>query len=225
MTEISVIMAVFNGGNDVIRAIESVQKQTFKSFQFIIVDDCSTDGTPDKITKYLRNSSIRWNLIQNKYNMGNEQTALKAYQNCNSKWMIRIDHDDEFCNNTLETLINDSDGYDMVYGSYLEIFPTDIRTVVPSNPMECLACGMLYNTKSIASAGGYLHLDVGIFMEYDLNIRLINNGAKILTKPDIVYKYYRRSGSVTHNKDKVTDSINKIKEKWGDKWANQIRKY
>ena len=40
-------MAVYNGETCLATTIESILNQTFTSFEFLIVNDCSTDGTLD----------------------------------------------------------------------------------------------------------------------------------------------------------------------------------
>lgn len=46
MPEISVLMAVYNGELYLDEAIKSILRQSFGDFEFVIVDDASTDGTP-----------------------------------------------------------------------------------------------------------------------------------------------------------------------------------
>ena len=43
---VSVILPVYNGEDHVIDCIESIRNQTYSDFEFIIVDDASTDTTP-----------------------------------------------------------------------------------------------------------------------------------------------------------------------------------
>jgi glycosyltransferase involved in cell wall biosynthesis len=43
---ISVVMSVFNGETFLVEALESILKQTFTDFEFVIIDDGSTDRTP-----------------------------------------------------------------------------------------------------------------------------------------------------------------------------------
>lgn len=50
--KISVVMATYNHADYVGAAIESVLNQTYQDFEFIIADDCSTDGTVEKIMQY-----------------------------------------------------------------------------------------------------------------------------------------------------------------------------
>ena len=50
--EISVIMSVYNGEEYLECAIESVINQTFKSWELIIINDCSTDGTAEILSEF-----------------------------------------------------------------------------------------------------------------------------------------------------------------------------
>lgn len=50
--KISVVMATYNHVDYVEEAIESVLNQTYKDFEFIVADDCSTDGTVEKVLQY-----------------------------------------------------------------------------------------------------------------------------------------------------------------------------
>ena len=47
----SIIIAAYNIEDYIERAIVSVEKQTFKDIQIIVVNDCATDGTEKKILK------------------------------------------------------------------------------------------------------------------------------------------------------------------------------
>ena len=49
---ISIITVVFNAKNDLEKTIKSIQKQSFKDFEYIVVDGGSKDGTLDIINQY-----------------------------------------------------------------------------------------------------------------------------------------------------------------------------
>jgi glycosyltransferase EpsE len=67
--EISVIMATFNDEKFIIESIESVLTQTFQDFEFIIINDCSTDNTLTIIQSYQERDK-RIIVINNPKNMG-----------------------------------------------------------------------------------------------------------------------------------------------------------
>ena len=62
--KVSVIMSVYNGEKYLKEAVESILNQTFKDFEFIIVDDASTDKTA-KILEEYREKDERIVLIKN----------------------------------------------------------------------------------------------------------------------------------------------------------------
>lgn len=62
---ISVVMPTYNAEKYVAEAIESVLNQTFNNFEFIIVDDGSTDSTKSIIQSFKDN---RIKLIENEHN-------------------------------------------------------------------------------------------------------------------------------------------------------------
>ena len=67
MSDIAIILPVYNGGEYVKLAVESVLQQTYKDFEFYIIDDCSTD----KSWSYLNSlSDPRIRLLQNEVNRG-----------------------------------------------------------------------------------------------------------------------------------------------------------
>jgi glycosyltransferase involved in cell wall biosynthesis/ADP-heptose:LPS heptosyltransferase/2-polyprenyl-3-methyl-5-hydroxy-6-metoxy-1,4-benzoquinol methylase len=55
----SVVMANYNNGRYIAQAIESVLGQTFKDWELIIVDDCSTDDSIDIINRFVKDNRIR----------------------------------------------------------------------------------------------------------------------------------------------------------------------
>ena len=50
--KISVLMSVFNGERYLDQAVDSILSQTFSDFEFIIIDDGSTDNTPEILASY-----------------------------------------------------------------------------------------------------------------------------------------------------------------------------
>lgn len=89
---VDVIIASYNHGNSIERAINSVLMQTFKDYQIIIVDDGSTDDSVKIINKYyLDNNNIRG--VIGCHN-GLMMTYLQAFSECAGKYIAVCDCDD-----------------------------------------------------------------------------------------------------------------------------------
>jgi len=101
--KISIIMAVYNGEKYLELAIDSVLQQSFINYEFIIVDDCSTDTTADIISSY-RDSRIKY--IKNKVNLGQTPSLNIGLFLARGEYISRIDADDIYLPRKLETQIN-----------------------------------------------------------------------------------------------------------------------
>ena len=91
--DISVIMSVYNGETYLEEAIESVRKQTFKNWELIIINDCSTDSTSEILADFsLRDERIK--VYTNEVNLKLPSSLNKAISLCSAKYIARMDADD-----------------------------------------------------------------------------------------------------------------------------------
>jgi len=98
---VSIVMPNYNGALYLREAIESVLNQTFTNFEFIIVDDASTDNSRDIIADY----SARDNRIKVVFNAVNQyvnRTANIGLEAASGKYYARIDSDDICLPNRIE---------------------------------------------------------------------------------------------------------------------------
>jgi len=93
MPKVSVIMSVYNGEKYLKEAIESILNQTFRDFEFIIVDDGSTDKTPEILNEYAKKDK-RIKIITNPKNIGLTKSLNKALKIAKGEFIARIDADD-----------------------------------------------------------------------------------------------------------------------------------
>lgn len=87
---ISVIMAVKNGGQVVRQAVESILNQTFTDFEFIIINDGSTDETMEVLSEY-KDSRIH---IFSQENEGLARSLNRGLSLAVGEYIARQDHDD-----------------------------------------------------------------------------------------------------------------------------------
>lgn len=89
-SKVSIIMAVYNGERFLSESIESILNQTFKNFEFIIINDGSTDNTA-KILESYSDSRIS---VFTQENTGLTQSLNKAIKLSRGEYIARMDADD-----------------------------------------------------------------------------------------------------------------------------------
>ncbi len=93
MPEISVITSVYNCEEYIEDTIKSVIKQTFSDWEYIIIDDCSSDRSKEIIEKYASSDS-RIIYIRNSTNKGQSTNLNTAISMSKGRYIARLDHDD-----------------------------------------------------------------------------------------------------------------------------------
>ncbi len=89
--KISVLMPVYNCEKFLNKAIDSILSQTFENFEFIIINDGSTDNTSSIINTY---KDKRLKLISNTQNMGISHSLNKGMYYASGEYLARQDADD-----------------------------------------------------------------------------------------------------------------------------------
>lgn len=98
--KVSVVMSVFSGERYLKDAVESILSQTFHDFEFIIINDGSTDSTPQILQGYAQaDKRIR---IVNQANMGLTKSLNRGISLARGKWIARQDADDISMSSRLE---------------------------------------------------------------------------------------------------------------------------
>ena len=88
---VSIAMAVYNGGRFLREAVGSVLAQTYRDFEFIIVDDGSTDSTPEILASY---ADSRMVVIRNRENIGLTRSLNVCLARATGEYVARMDADD-----------------------------------------------------------------------------------------------------------------------------------
>lgn len=88
---ISVVMSVFNGEKYLPYAIESILNQTYRDFEFLIINNGSNDKTRDIILSY---GDPRIKLVDNATNLGLSKALNKGCKLARGKYIARLDADD-----------------------------------------------------------------------------------------------------------------------------------
>lgn len=102
---VSIITPVYNNSEFIKQTIESVQKQTYKNWEMIIVDDCSTDRTPELIKKISqKDDRIKYIKLEN--NSGAAIARNKALSESRGRFIAYLDADDLWKKNKIQNQID-----------------------------------------------------------------------------------------------------------------------
>ncbi len=91
---ITVLLPVYNAGNPLKSSIESILKQSHEEFEFLIIDDASTDASQETIRRYAAMDS-RIRPVFHVQNQGLAATLNEGVQISEGDWIARMDQDDE----------------------------------------------------------------------------------------------------------------------------------
>ena len=115
--KVSVVLPVYNGENYVREAIESVLTQTYRDFEFLIVDNASTDATERICTAYAVNDS-RICCHRHAKNWGASMNRILGFRMASADYIKLIAHDDVWAPTLLEKCVQVLDEHPEVILAY-----------------------------------------------------------------------------------------------------------
>ncbi len=118
---VSIITPSYNTADYISETIKSVLSQSYKNWEMIIVDDCSTDNTDEVVAEFLSDSRIKY--LKNESNSGAAVSRNYALREAKGKWIAFLDSDDLWSPNKLEKQLGfmKENGYHFSYTDYSEI--------------------------------------------------------------------------------------------------------
>jgi glycosyltransferase involved in cell wall biosynthesis len=225
---VSVLMTVFNAEKYLAKSIESIAHQTFSDWEFLIVDDASTDDSV-KIAQEYAWKDQRIRVIQNEVNKGQTACLNQGLNEVRGKWTARQDADDLSLPTRLEQQMNCVshhptlalvgscgfmiDSLDRLVG----LLDVPLRQEVIywsaaiANPF--LHTSVLFQTDIVRFLGGY-DATYHIAQDYDLWGRLMAGGyeTKNLSERLICYRHLSHSLS-QKNQQQTLQEISIISER------------
>lgn len=141
---VTVLMSVYNNEKYLKQAIDSILSQTFTDFEFLIINDGSTDNSENIIRSY---SDPRIKLINNDVNLNLANSLNKGLLLAKGEYVVRMDADDISLPNRLERQVKYMDeNVDIVLsGSFVKIIGSNVEWKYPLIPEECVS-NLLFNS-------------------------------------------------------------------------------
>lgn len=106
MPILSVIIPVFNGENFIMNSLISLENQSLKDIEIIIIDDASTDNTIDVVNEFISKTKSNVKFLRNNKNKGTGYTRNKGIKFSSGKYITFLDSDDWVDSNAYLAAIN-----------------------------------------------------------------------------------------------------------------------
>jgi len=215
---LTVYMPVFNASLYLSSAIESILSQTYSNFEFIIIDDASTDNSWQIIQKYSKIDK-RIRAFKNKLNLGVSLTSNIAITMARGKFLARMDADDISLPSRLEKQIKylqknkntvaigsqciciDADN--KIIGS--KKFPTSFlkisKMLIWAVPLQ--QPSLMINLNLIPTNFAWYDRDKSSAEEVNLMFKLLKFG-RLANLPDYLLYYRQTPTSLSHRNPKLT---------------------
>lgn len=209
MVTISVIMPVYNGAKFLREAIDSILAQSFEDFEFIIINDGSSDNSEEIILSY-KDSRIVY--VKNEANLKLIKTLNKGVDIAKGKYIARMDADDVALPNRFETqleyfrlhpdvgIVGGRTLYLYLSGQikkpsffcrlketppYIQPFENTVR-----HPAVMIVSDVL-KQNNYRDDGSALHIE-----DWELWLRLYSKGVKCITTDEYLLHYRITDGSI-----------------------------
>lgn len=203
---ISVVTPTWNAIATIDRAIKSVQAQTWPWWEMVVVDDCSADGTWERLTAVAQGDA-RIRVLRMPRNEGPSAARNRALALARGDWIAYLDADDEFYPDYLETVAGMSQlgdvlvfGYDVFVEEYAHP-PVPLLRYRPSSEALLLLgrnvatpLGVAHKRHLLARSGLY-DPDLWCLEDWELWQRFARCGAVFVYVDKSSGRYYIRSNS------------------------------
>ena len=231
---ISIVMPVYNAPTDYLQeSIDSVLNQTFGDFEFLIIDDGSTETEGIDFIKTYQDPRIR--LITNSHNFIDSLNSDIAESK--GKYIARMDADDIMLPNRLQKqydFMEKNTAID-VCGSWIELFGDSKNTIrFPTEHQEIVSSLLLQNTmahpavmlrqSSVCKEGSALYRHgYDCAEDYKLWTELAVKGLRFANIPEMLLKHRKSDGQVTTVKRKeMIQSGLKIRLEYADEMIDKM---
>lgn len=222
MTKISVLMPVYNTPENYLReAVESILAQTCADFEFLILNDASTDDNVEKVINSYDDKRIRY--WQNDRNLGISLSRNKLIGLSRGEYLAVFDHDDVSLPERLEKQAAFLDAHPEVgvVGCWYRILGTEnkvsrfpaedaeIKEIMVNSCCICHPASMIRRSVLVEHNIGYEN-DYTPAEDYALWCRLLSK-TRFANLPEVLFAYRNHEGNTSHlQREKMRDASIRI---------------
>ncbi|HKV38939.1 MAG TPA: glycosyltransferase family 2 protein [Blastocatellia bacterium] len=214
--DVSVVMSVHNDANYLTDCIESVLSQTGVSFEFIAVDDGSTDRSGSILDAYAsKDKRLR---VIHQTNQGLTRALITGCSIANGEYLARQDSDDISFQGRLAKLAGHLASHDaavlvasgaVMMGPNGELLVDGLPSPAVSGDLTFCHGSLMFRKSAYDSVGGYRR-QFAAAQDVDLQLRLAELGKLDLVR-DVLYAYRIREGSIS-SRSPVQKQLSRLAE-------------
>jgi glycosyltransferase involved in cell wall biosynthesis len=206
----------------------SALSQSYHSIEFILVNDCCTDGTFD-VVEYVLSSNERCDdvrIFTHTQNQGVSASRNQIIDEARGEYLYFMDSDDIIAKNTIELLMQNARRYDaeVVFGSYKKIETSGKKTIYQYPCIQLLeknklasfayrkydgiqasACNYIVKT-NILRVNNHRFINVNYWEDLVFTFDLVTFVSRAVLLPDITYIYRCRDNSLSHYQERINIS-------------------
>ena len=217
--KLSIIIPCFNSFNMMSRSLDYFQHSD-DSFEVVVVDDCSTDGSYESLLQYAERANFTMTVVKNIQNSGLGISRNRGIQEATGQYIVFLDSDDFFTKDFFEKImplldgVNDCIIYDFKYlydNGKETIYSSFFRNIKEGivDPKIATAfvrgstCGKIYR-KNLVDVKEIYFLDQRRYEDMPFTKCMVSCCNRIMYIKAPLYVYVHHNASLTHNDSLLT---------------------
>lgn len=226
--DVTIGIPVYNSVSCIRTSLMSALSQSYPSIEFILVNDCCTDGTFD-VVEYVLSASERCKdirILTHAQKQGVSSSRNQIIDEAQGEFLYFMDSDDAIAKNTIELLMQNARQYDaeIVFGSYQKIDISGVKTICqyPSKQLlnkdelasfayrkyagiQASACNYIVKTDNLRE-NNHRFINVNYWEDLVFTFDLVTLISRAVLLPDITYIYICRENSLSHYQERINIS-------------------
>ena len=219
----TVLLPAYNGGELLREAVDSVLAQTYRDFELLVVDDCSSDGSADYLAGH---DDPRVRLLRNERNLGQVPTLNRGLAEARGAYVARLDQDDACLPERLErqVAVLDSSPRVAAVGAFMDLRDGDGRPagrlgrrvddgadfvfLLLANQLPLTHPTVVFRREPALELGGY-DVELRYAEDQDLWRRLALAGweARVVPEPLVRYRVHEGQQSHRHSDEQQANNL------------------
>lgn len=230
--DVTIGIPIYNSVSCIRTSLMSALSQSYPSIEYILVNDCCTDGSFD-VVGYILSSHERCNdvrILSHTQKQGVAASRNQIIDEARGEYLYFMDSDDTIAKNTIELLMQNARHYsaETVFGSYRKIETSGKKTVYQYPSLQLLgkdelasfayrkfagiqasACNYVVKT-DILRVNNHRFIDVDYWEDLVFTFDLVTLVSRAVLLPDITYIYICRENSLSHYQERINISKSEV---------------